>query len=68
MRAHVSLFFYCFFFGGGAAPLSMWDLSSPTRDQTWALGSDSAVLILDHQGNPSILFKGSLGFYHMDMI
>ena len=32
-------------------PRSLWDLSSPTRDQTQALGSESAKSYpLDHQG------------------
>ena len=45
--------FFFFFF---ATPRSLWDLSSPTRDRTQALGSESAEFQpLDHQGIPWIL-------------
>ena len=36
----------------------LWDLSSLTRDQTWAIGSESMDLLpLDHQGTPFIINK-----------
>ena len=34
-------------------PCSLWNLSSPTRDQTWALGNESGeYYLLAHQGTP----------------
>ena len=44
---------YFFFFSSCifAASSSLWDLSSPTRDQTWALCSESRVLATGPPGN-----------------
>ena len=36
-------------------PYSLWNLSSPTRDQTWALGSEQwRVLTMGPPGNPLV--------------
>ena len=41
--SHLSYFlFFNLFFNSLAASCDLWDLSSPTRDRTWALGSESA--------------------------
>ena len=49
-------------FGFLATSLSLWDLSSSTRDQTWAPGSESTEFQpLDHWGIP--LLKQDQGSY-----
>ena len=46
--------FVCLFCCVLATPHGLRDLSSPTRDRTWALGSESPESYpLDHQGIPS---------------
>ena len=50
----------------------LWDLSSPTRDQTWALGSESTESqLLDGQGIPwSLIFnrRGEIGHDKEDTV
>ena len=45
-----------------AAPHCLWDLSSPTRDWTWALGSENVESqAVDHQGIPPTIWHSGKG-------
>ena len=47
---------------------SLWDLSSPTRDWTWALGESTESWLLDCQGIPKSLLILSLGIWNIYVV
>ena len=54
--------FVCLFFSRCAT--GVWDLSSPTRDRTWALSSGSVVLTTGLPGkNPCYQIYRTFSFY-----